>query len=163
MLKYWRQTFGNGTGFRTTIFFTGCDLNPHCKGCFNSQIWNPSVGKTFTPGTIDKIIEVSNHEWCEGLSLLGGEPTASYNIESAIALCRAFKSEYPDKDIWMWSGRRLEEINELKHGSELLQLIDYLVDGRFEEDKKDLSLKFKGSSNQRIMKKMPLGFFVQID
>ncbi len=120
------------------------------------------TGKTFTQETIEKIIKVSNHDWCEGLSLLGGEPTASYNIESAIELCRAFKSEYPYKDIWMWSGRRLEEIKELKHGEELLQLIDYLVDGRFEEDKKDLSLKFKGSSNQRILKKMLLDCFIQI-
>lgn len=101
--KILKADIANGTCFRTTIFFSGCDLEPHCKGCFNASIWKPTAGKSFTSETIDKIIKESNHEWCKGLSLLGGEPTASYNIEAAIELCKAFKAAYPDKDIWMWS------------------------------------------------------------
>ena len=161
--KILKADIANGLGFRTTIWFTGCDLNPHCKGCFNSSIWSPSTGKLFTSEVIEKILKTSKPYWCQGLSILGGEPTAEYNIEAVIRLAKAFKEAYTDKDIWVWSGRTLEEIECLEHGKELLSTIDYLIDGRFEEDKKDMSLKFRGSSNQRIFERMPLGFFIQID
>jgi anaerobic ribonucleoside-triphosphate reductase activating protein len=138
-------------------------LNPHCRGCFNSSIWEPTTGRPFTSETVEKILKTASPEWCKGLSILGGEPTASYNIESAVSLAKVFKEVYPEKDIWLWSGRQLEEIKCLKHGKELLSTIDFLVDGRFEEEKKDISLHFRGSSNQRIFERMPLGFFYQIE
>lgn len=144
-------------------FLHGCDLNPHCKGCFNDSIWSPYTGKPFTGKTIDKIIEVSKPYWCWGLSILGGEPSASWNIQSAIKLARAFKAAYPGKDVWCWSGRTLEEIEKLKYGPDLLLSIDCLVDGRFIEELKDISLKWRGSSNQRVLKKCGIGCFREME
>lgn len=150
-IKCLRCDIANGRGFRTTVFFSGCDREPKCKGCFNSSAWSPKAGKPFTEEIIRKIITVSEPYWCEGLSILGGEPTAPWNIKSAIELAKKFKKAYPNKDVWMWSGRYIEEIEQLKHGRELLEVVDVLIDGPFEEDKKDLSLKWMGSSNQRII------------
>lgn len=126
--KILKADIANGPGFRTTIFFTGCDLNPHCPGCFNSAIWSPETGQPFTQATIDKIIRTSAPEWCAGLSILGGEPTASYNIDAVIELAKQFRKIYPEKNIWMWSGRYKEEIEKLPNGKKLLKYIDVLVD-----------------------------------
>ena len=91
----------NGHGWRTSIFFTGCDIR--CPGCFNKSIWEPTVGRDFTEKTISDIINWSNVPWNAGLSILGGEPTADYNIDAAIQLAKRFKAAYPEKDIWLWS------------------------------------------------------------
>lgn len=96
----------NGTGFRTTIFFTGCPI--HCKGCFNESIWDPNTGKEYTEETQEKVMKECRDPNCNGLSVLGGEPTADWNIDAVIGLCKQFKEELPKKDIWMWS-RKTDE------------------------------------------------------
>ena len=130
----------------------GCDIR--CKGCFNSAIWEPTTGKPFTDEVIQKIINASKPHYCFGLSILGGEPTSKWNIDDVIKLCKLFKETYPEKDIYMWSGRTIEEIRKLNHGPLLLQNIDCLIDGRFIEALSDMSLKWKGSSNQMTWKKV---------
>lgn len=151
--KILKADISNGLGFRTTVFFTGCDLKPHCKGCFNEAIWSPEKGKDFTEETVEKIIKVSKPFWCEGLSILGGEPTAPWNIETATSLAKAFKAAFPSKDVWAWSGRYKDAIEKLDKGPAFLDAIDVLIDGPFIEELKDMSLRWKGSSNQRLWRK----------
>ena len=139
--KILKADIANGLGFRTTIFFTGCPIQ--CPGCFNKSIWDPSVGKPFTQETVKKIIDVSSPYWCEGLSILGGEPTADWNIEAVIDLAKQFKEAYPSKDIWMWSGRYMGEIASKQWACRLLPNIDVLIDGPFVESLKDISLLWK--------------------
>lgn len=119
------------------------DATLDVNGCFNKSIWDPKIGREFTEKTIDNIIEWSKEPCIDHLSILGGEPTAAYNIEAVIHLCRRYKSEFPDRLIWLWSGRFKEEIEKLPHGKELLDCIDVLIDGPFIEEKKDLSLKWR--------------------
>lgn len=138
-------------------------MNPKCKGCFNASIWNPDTGKPFTEETVEKIIRTSKPAWCEGLSILGGEPTAPWNIETAIKLAKRFKAAYPEKDIWLWSGRYMDAIERLEHGKELLDAIDVLIDGPFVESLKDVSLRFRGSSNQRTWVKTDGRWLLQCD
>jgi len=104
--KILKADIANGIGFRTTIFFTGCPI--HCKGCFNSSIWDPKTGKEYTAEVQEKVMKECRDPNCNGLSVLGGEPTADWNIDAVIGLCRQFKEELPKKDIWMWS-RKADE------------------------------------------------------
>lgn len=107
--KILKADIANGIGFRTTIFFTGCPFRR--KGCFNSSIWNPETGKKYTEETQEKVMKECRDPNCNGLSVLGGEPTADWNIDVVIGLCRQFKEELPKKDIWMWS-RKTDERNK---------------------------------------------------
>ena len=128
----------NGEGVRTSLFVSGC--RHHCKNCFNEQTWDFAFGQPFTEETMEEILDSCNHDWINGLSLLGGE-------------------RFPDKTIWCYTGFTLEEIMGKRANSrafteissEMLSLIDVLVDGPFVEAKKDISLIFRGSSNQRII------------
>ena len=149
--KILKADIANGIGFRTTIFFTGCPFR--CKGCFNSSIWDPSTGKEYTAEVQEKVLKECRDLNCRGLSLLGGEPTADWNIETVIGLCKQFKEELPKKDIWMWSGRLMKEIKELPKGEELLSYLDVVIDGPFVQELHDMKLKWKGSSNQTIWRK----------
>lgn len=124
--KILKADIANGLGFRVTVFFTGCPIQ--CPGCFNKSIWDPSTGKPFTQETIDKIIKTASPDWCEGLSILGGEPTADWNIEAVIDLAKQFKQAYPNKDVWMWSGRYMGEIASKSWAGRLLSNIDVLID-----------------------------------
>ena len=138
----------NGKGIVVSVWFQGCPF--HCKGCHNPQTWDFNDGEEFTQEHIDKIldyIEINNIN--RNLSILGGEPLCSPNIEGTLELCKTFKEKYPNKIIYLWTGYTLENFNDIQ--LEVLGYIDVLIDGRFEIDKKDLSLKFKGSSNQRVI------------
>lgn len=148
-----RADIANGEGFRVSLFVTGCLRN--CTGCFNKQAQDPSYGKFFDEEAKKKIFAELDQEWCKGLSLLGGEPMSklSDNRKQVIALCKEVKEKYPDKDIWMWSGYTMEELKEDPETQDIFNYIDVLVDGPFMLDKKDLSIPFRGSSNQRILKK----------
>lgn len=139
----------NGKGIRTSVFFSGCPH--HCKGCFNKETWNENIGNDFTEETIDNIIVSLDNEYTSGLSLLGGEPLAPYNIDAAIDLCRNVYTAFPNKNIWVWTGYKLEDLNNKQ--KEILNYIDVLIDGPFIEELKDLSISWRGSSNQRILKK----------
>ena len=135
----------NGTGVRVSLFVSGC--THHCKGCFNAEAWDFNFGKPFTKHVEDTIISLLDHSWMDGLSLLGGEPFEPEHQEVLLGLLERVHRELPTKTVWVYSGYTFEEIKE----SPLLKYVDVLVDGEFMEDKKNISLPFRGSENQRII------------
>ena len=145
----------NGLGVRVSLFVSGC--THHCKNCFNQEAWDFNYGKKFTEKEIDKIINELDHSYVAGLTLLGGEPLEHINQQGLLPLLRKVKEKFPEKNIWCYSGYTFEnDIMEKMYKNweetpELLSYIDVLVDGKFEEDKKDIKLRFRGSSNQRII------------
>ena len=142
----------NGTGFRVSLFVSGCTRD--CKGCFNKKAQNPNYGKLFDESTKQKLFLELEKDYCRGLSILGGEPLSelSDNRKTIISLCKEVKENYPNKNIWLWSGYTIEEIEKSTEMKDILKYIDTLVDGPFVEEKKDLTIPFRGSSNQRIIK-----------
>lgn len=141
-----KYDIANGPGVRTTIFLTGCTLN--CKNCFNKEYQNFHFGKVFDEKAFDEVMDCLSDANISGLSVLGGEPFDNLaGLKEFITKVRA-KSE---KDIWVYSGYTFEELLEKDGAMDVLKNIDVLVDGRFVEDLKDLKLKFRGSSNQRII------------
>lgn len=146
----------NGEGVRVSLFVSGC--THHCKNCFNPETWNFCYGKPFTQETEDEIIEALKPSYIKGLTLLGGEPMEPQNQERLLPLLKRIKKEFGNtKNIWCYTGYTLED-DLLKPSrarceftDEMLGLIDTLVDGEFIEELKDLMLKFRGSSNQRII------------
>lgn len=135
----------NGPGCRISIFVSGCEHR--CKNCFNPETWNFDHGKEFIEDTLDGILELAKPSYIAGLSVLGGEPVHPRNLPEVLKLTRKFKEVYPEKDIWLWTGYQLEDVFEDLADSG----IDVVVDGKFVEELKDLRLKFRGSSNQRII------------
>ena len=148
-----RADIANGEGFRVSLFVTGCSRG--CPGCFNKQAQDPKFGNPFDNEAKNKIFTELENEWCKGLSVLGGEPMSklSDNRKQVIALCKEVKEKFPDKDIWVWSGYTMEELKADPDTVDLFKYIDVLVDGPFVLEKKDLSVPFRGSSNQRILRK----------
>ncbi len=141
----------NGIGIRVSLFVSGC--SHACKGCFNAETWNPFYGNEFTEKQENEIINYFKKygKTIKGLSILGGDPTYSSNIKPLIKFIKKFKQEFPNRDIWIWSGFTWEEILADKDKKTLISLCDILVDGKFTEKLKDLNLKFRGSSNQRVI------------
>ncbi|MCI5724587.1 anaerobic ribonucleoside-triphosphate reductase activating protein [Fusobacterium sp.] len=141
----------NGIGIRVSLFVSGC--NHGCKNCFNVETWNPNYGEEFTQKQEDEIINFFKKygQTIRGLSLLGGDPTYPQNIIPLVSFLKKFKKELPDRDIWIWSGFTWEEIIEDKNRKELIELCDILIDGKFKEELKNLNLKWRGSSNQRVI------------
>ena len=141
----------NGTGFRTSLFVSGCSRK--CPGCFNQSAQDPSYGKLFDDKAKAKLFKELSHEYCQGFSLLGGDPMSKLSDirPTVIALCKEVKERFLDKDIWMWTGYLFEEIQSDADTKEVLQYIDVMVDGPFVEELKDITLRFRGSSNQRIL------------
>jgi len=135
----------NGSGLRTTLFVQGCPH--HCKGCFNPNTWDFDGGMEYTEETTREIIQLLNKPGIKGLSILGGEPLAQG--KELYDILKRIKTAMPDIDIWMWTGYIYEELDPVQ--KEIVSLVDVLVDGPFIEDKKDIRLKFRGSSNQRII------------
>lgn len=144
--KIRKMDISNGPGVRVSIFMQGCSF--HCKNCFNPETWDFKSGTEFTDETIDKIIDLANNDYIKGLSILGGEPMHPNNIKGTTKLAKKFKEIYPDKTIWVWSGFLFDR--DLKD-KEVLNYIDVLVDGRYEDELHDFTLKWKGSSNQRVI------------
>ena len=141
--------FVDGEGVRCSIYLSGCLFA--CKGCYNKIAQNFNYGTPYTQELEDTIIEDLGQPYCQGLTLLGGEPFLNTGV--AIKLCQRIRAEYGDtKDIWSWTGYTYDELlKESEDKLELLGLIDILVDGRFDISRKDLTLQFRGSSNQRII------------
>ncbi len=144
----------NGVGVRVSLFVSGC--THHCKGCFNAEAWDFAYGQPYTEATEEEILTALSHEYIAGLSLLGGEPFEPQNQRALLPLLRKFRERYPQKSVWCYSGYTLE--TDILAGrahceatDEMLSYIDILVDGEFVEEKKDLKLRFRGSSNQRII------------
>lgn len=139
----------NGTGIGVSLFVQGCHF--HCKDCFNSETWDFSGGKPWTEDS-KKIFLISVlRAYIERVSILGGEPLADENFPDVLNLVQTIHEKFPEKKIWIYTGYTWENLLNDSQKKEILPYIDILVDGRFETDKKDLSLKFKGSSNQRVI------------
>jgi anaerobic ribonucleoside-triphosphate reductase activating protein len=139
----------NGNNIGISIFVQGCNF--HCKGCFNPETWDYDGGKLFTDKTFDKIIEISNKPYIKRLSVLGGEPLSDKNIIDMYSFLESYKKIFPNKEIWLYSGYKFEEIKSNSNKNRILQYIDILIDGQFVEELKDLSLYYRGSSNQRVI------------
>lgn len=143
--KIRKMDISNGPGIRVSIFMQGCSF--HCKDCFNSETWDFKAGKEFNDEVINKVLDLASLPHIVGLSILGGEPMHPNNREGTIKLAKAFKKRYPNKDIWVWSGYLFDELKDV----EGLSYIDTLVDGRFVLEQANPTLKFRGSSNQRVI------------
>lgn len=145
----------NGPGVRISLFVSGC--NHRCKGCFNQEAWDFSYGEEFTKQVQEQILEMLEPDYIRGLTLLGGEPFERENQKGLLPLLRRVKEKFPQKDIWCFTGFIFERdiledmCSKWDETKEMLQYIDVLVDGPFIEDKKDWSLQFRGSSNQRLI------------
>ena len=145
----------NGPGIRVSLFVSGC--THQCKGCFNQVAWDFNYGKPFTDKTIDTIIDALAPDYIKGLTLLGGEPLDPANQKGILPLVKKFKATYPDKTLWIFTGYDFERdiqsymMNNCPETKEILACTDVIVDGKFVEELKTLSLRFKGSSNQRTI------------
>lgn len=138
----------NGLGINMSLWTQGCPH--HCKGCFNAETWDFDGAKEFTNKDLNYILSnIDKNNVKRDLSILGGEPLCPQNIDGVIDLCIEFKNKYPQKKIYIWTGYTIEDFDENQR--KILQYIDILVDGKFEEDKKNISLTMRGSSNQRII------------
>lgn len=147
--KIRKMDIANGEGVRVSLFVQGCSF--HCKNCFNQETWDFNGGKEFTTAEIKKIIELADKDYIAGLSILGGEPLHNNNVDEVFHIVATFKEKFPNKDIWLWTGFKFEDAIKDSKRKLILCNIDVLIDGQFEEDKKDITLKWRGSSNQRVI------------
>ena len=147
----------NGDGIRTSLFVSGC--TNRCKNCFQPETWAFDYGMPFTEDVAEDILNSMENSAVRGLTVLGGEPMEPSNQRALLPFLKSFKLRYPKKTLWLFTGNLYEELmgflgdhpKRIDVTEELLSLVDILVDGRFEEDKKQLGLRFRGSSNQRII------------
>ena len=150
-----KHDVANGVGVRVSLFVSGC--THRCKGCFNAEAWDFSYGKPYGESTEEEILQALGHSYIAGLSLLGGEPFEPCNQRALLPLLRKFSAIYPQKTVWCYTGYTFDA--DLCKGGrahceatdEMLSCLDVLVDGEFVESLKDLKLRFRGSSNQRII------------
>lgn len=154
--KVYYNDVANGVGCRTALFVSGC--THHCKGCFNEITWDFGYGDNFTEDIQDEIIKSLDPSYINGLTILGGEPMEVVNQKALRPFIEKVRQTHPGKTIWIYSGYTFEELtdenNKRCHSedtSKILECIDVLVDGRFQLENKDITLKFRGSSNQRII------------
>lgn len=152
-IKYY--DIANGEGVRTSLFVSGCTHK--CEKCFNKEAWDFNYGKEFDEATIDEIIKSLEPDYIKGLTLLGGEPMEKVNQKALIPLLERIKKELPSKDIWCYTGYIYDiDFNEGQRAytdstDYFLSMIDVMVDGRFIYELYDISLRFRGSSNQRLI------------
>ena len=152
----------NGPGIRTTLFVSGCTHN--CEGCFNKEQQDFNYGNKFTKETEDEFIELTKNKQIKGVNILGGEPMQQIMDDTLLNLLKRIKLE-TDKPIWLWSGYTFEEIVNNPKRLEILREVDVLIDGKFQADKRDIMLKYRGSSNQRVIdvkKSLEQGNIVEI-
>ena len=145
--KIRKMDISDGPGVRVSIFMQGCTFK--CKNCFNPETHDFKGGTEFTDETIDKVLSLAKPEHIKGLSVLGGEPMHPVNIDGTMKLVKAFKEKYPNKSVWVWSGFLYDDIME--RNKEIFNYIDALVDGQYDDSLHDPTLKWKGSSNQRVI------------
>lgn len=150
-----KRDIANGVGVRVSLFVSGC--THHCKNCFNKETWDFEYGEKFTDDTVNEILRLLEPDYVQGLSLLGGEPFEVENQKELVKLLRKVKSQYPQKDVWCYTGyifdtQLLSDSRaRCEYTDEMLSYIDILVDGPYVEEQKDISLQFRGSRNQRII------------
>ena len=146
--KIRKMDISNGPGIRVSIFVQGCTFN--CKDCFNPETHNFEGGKEFCDETMQKLMELCGKDYISGLSILGGEPLHPNNIATTKEIAYRFHNTYKNKNLWLWSGFQFEDILKMED-SNILDVVDVLVDGQFKTYYKDYSLKWRGSSNQRVI------------
>lgn len=147
----------NGPGVRVNLFVSGCEH--HCFNCFNKETWDFNYGKPFTKNELDEIIKGLQPQYMEGLTILGGEPLHPNNIHTVANVCEVIRNIHKHKSIWIYTGYTIEQLIQIYNARSnnhealmsILNNIDVMVDGPFVEELKDLNLKFRGSSNQRIL------------
>lgn len=145
----------NGIGVRITLFVSGC--TNHCKNCFQPQTWDFDFGEPFTEETEEKLLEMLKPDYINGLTLLGGEPMEPQNQRALVPFLKRVRETYPNKNVWCFTGFTYEVLKtdgshpRCEVTDEMLSLIDVLVDGRYVDELKDLTLQFRGSSNQRLI------------
>ena len=144
--KIRKMDIANGPGVRVSIFMQGCAFN--CEKCFNPDTHDFKGGKEFTDETINKVLDLCDHEYVEGLSILGGEPMHPNNIEGTTKLAKAFKEKFPNTNLWAWTGFKFDY--NLKD-KDVTKYLDVLVDGQYVDALHNPTLKWKGSSNQRVI------------
>lgn len=140
-----KQDIANGPGIRVSIWTQGCPF--HCNGCFNKETWDPDAGHILGPKVLKQFLDFGNDSMISGYSILGGEPLL--NCKDMLQLVKEIRLSHPDKNIWMWTGYKFENLS--KEQLEVIKLIDVLVDGQFIDSLKNPNLKFRGSYNQRII------------
>ena len=145
--KIRKMDISDGPGARVSIFMQGCAFN--CKNCFNPETHDFQGGKEFTDETINRILELCDKDHIQGLSILGGEPMHSKNIEGTTKLAKAFKEKYPNKDLWAWTGFKFDK-DEIKD-KEVAKYLDVLVDGQYVDELHNPTLDWRGSANQRVI------------
>lgn len=146
----------DGDGVRVSLFVSGCRI--HCKGCFNASTWDFCFGREFTEETENEILQALNQPFIQGLTVLGGEPFEEENQQILTPFLKKVRSQFPEKDIWCYSGylydvdlKPAQGKKHTEYTDEMLSYIDVLVDGPFIQEKKNISLQFRGSENQRIL------------
>ena len=144
--KIRKMDIADGPGVRVSIFLQGCDF--HCKNCFNPETHDFNGGKELTNDIIDDVINLCGNENVKGLSILGGEPMNPINEPATEILSKKFKEHYPDKDVWVWSGYSFENYLEKQPA---MKYIDVIVDGQYVDELHNPTLKWRGSSNQRVI------------
>lgn len=144
----------NGIGVRVSLFVSGCDVSPHCKGCFNSEAWNFNAGKLFTQDTKDKILNYMDNPHISGCSILGGDPISNVRRDednTLIDLVQSIKCLFPEKTIFVWTGFKFEDIIKEPKIKTFLYCVDMLRDGPYIEKKRNLMQYLEGSTNQRYI------------
>lgn len=144
--RYYTCDLSNGNGVRVTLFLSGCSHG--CKGCYNTATWNPNSGEPLTNEIIERILdECDSHT---GLSITGGDPLYVRNRSTVLDVCRRFKRRYPEKDIWLWTGYRVEDIRTDPIVSDIFKYVDVVIDGKYERDN-PTQKPWRGSDNQRLI------------
>lgn len=144
--KIEKTSVANGEGIRVVLWVSGCSL--HCKGCHNPETWNANSGKPFNLESKYELYEALDKSYIQGITFSGGNPLESF--PEVFALCKEIKENFPTKDIWLYSGYTYEEIKQ-SVTSMILEYVDILVDGRYVKEERDLTLKWCGSRNQRVI------------
>ena len=158
-IKISKTDIANGTGVRVVLWVAGCDM--HCRGCHNHESWDFNAGQPFTDETMQEIIDALNHPWIQGLKLSCGHPLAYNNLPEVYQICKDVKERLPEKDIWLYTGYTLD-VNDFDNSvdigwdnallrNHILAKCDVVVDGAYIDELRDISLKFRGSSNQRLI------------
>ena len=149
--KIEKTSIANGTGIRVVLWVSGCSL--HCKGCHNPETWDSCSGKPFDENAKKELFEALNKPYIQGVTFSGGHPFEKVNRSTIYCLAKEIKTKFPEKDIWLYTGYTWEEIfeSDIREIIRTLCWIDVLVDGRYIEEERDITLKWRGSRNQRVI------------
>ena len=139
-------SIADGSGVRVALYVSGC--NHCCEGCHNKESWDCSAGKLFTQEKKEELFKLLDRYYIDGITLTGGDPLIENNLKECTALCKEIKERFPKKTIWLYTGYVYEDVSDL----EIMNYVDVVVDGPFIQEQRDITLPFRGSSNQRIIK-----------